>query len=375
LQIARSINIGLANFNSHFSSKVQRPWILRASYKPSNPAKMILEIDYLSWVAINGYYRMLVASLYNPTLWVGTATYRWPTPAHPDHKRRVSIPMTTDKITQAHLNAYRSHTYRTLRSLRLQTLADAIEFVNQRGFVTLWPIKGIELPSLWTATAGPRPVAAEHDDPGHITWGWKDQMLDQRQWFYAKLLRGKATFVSLAALPNFYALSPREADLDDYRQAYRAGTLSYEALQIADALLEHGAMDSILLRRRAGLRSAESKSRFDRGLTELQKGLWILPIGVAEVGSWHYAFIYELLDRWLPDLPSRAGFLSHEQARANLILLYLCSVGMAEQGALKKVFGWRSLQLGQTLASLQGEGAVLEIEQGVWAGRDLVEGT
>jgi hypothetical protein len=286
---------------------------------------------------------------------------------------RGSIPMKTGMITQAHLNAYRSRTFRTLHSLRLQTLADAIKFVNQRGFVTLWPIKGIELPSLWTATAGSRPVAAEHDDPGHITWGWKDQMLDQRQWFYAKLLRGKATFVSLATLPNFYALSPREADLDDYRQAYRAGTLSYEALQIANALLEHGAMDSILLRRRAGLSSADSKSRFDRGLTELQKGLWILPIGVAEAGSWRYAFIYELLDRWFPDLPSRAGFLSLEQARANLTLLYLRSVGMAEQGALKKVFGWRSKQLGQTLAYLQDKGTVLEIEQGFWASRDLVE--
>jgi hypothetical protein len=281
--------------------------------------------------------------------------------------------MTTVKITQEHLNAYRSRTFRTLPSLRLQTLADAIAFVNQRGFVTLWPIKGIELPSLWTATTGPRPVAKEHDDPGHITWGWKDQMLDQRQWFYAKLLRGKATFVSLATLPNFYALSPREADLDDYRQAYRAGTLSYEALQIADTLLEHGALDTIQLRRRAGLSNSENKSRFERSLTELQKGLWIVPVGVAEAGSWRYAFIYELFDRWFPALPSQAGFLSLKEARSNLTSTYLRSIGAAEVGEIKKIFRWTIPQVTETLARLEASGTILDLGQGLWATTDLLE--
>lgn len=275
-------------------------------------------------------------------------------------------------ITQKALLAYRNHTYRVTPDLRLQTVHDALEFVNQRGFVTLWPIRGIEVPSLWAATAGARPVAAEHDDPGHITWGWKDQMLDQRQWYYAKLLRGKATFVSLEVLPNFYAVSLREADLDDFRQAYRAGTLSREAHQIADALLEHGAMDSIALRRRAGLSSAENKSRFDRGLTELQKGLWILPIGVAEAGSWRYAFIYEFLDRWFPDLPSHAGFLRRERARATLINNYLQSVGAAEEIEIKKVFGWKPKLVRETLLLLQDENEVVQLDDGRWSTPILV---
>ncbi len=275
-------------------------------------------------------------------------------------------------ITQKALLAYRNHTYRVTPDLRLQTVHDALEFVNQRGFVTLWPIKGIEVPSLWAATAGGRPVAAEHDDPGHITWGWKDQMLDQRLWYYAKLLRGKATFVSLEVLPNFYVLSPREADLDDFRQSYLAGTLSREAYQIADALLQQGAMDSIALRRHAGLSSAENKSRFDRGLTELQKGLWILPVGVAEAGSWRYAFIYELLDRWFPDLPSQAGILRRDNARAGLTADYLRSVGAAEELEIKKVFGWKPKQVRQALAKLQDKDEVVPLEDGRWATPMLV---
>jgi uncharacterized protein YcaQ len=268
---------------------------------------------------------------------------------------------------------YRARTFRTKINLRLQALDDAIEFVEQRGFVTLWPIKGLDLPSLWTATSGPRPVASEHDDPGHITWRWKDQMLDQRRWFYAKLLRGKATFVSLSALPNFYALSPREADLDDYRQAYRSGTLSHEALRIADLIHDHGAMDSIRLRRESGLSSAESKSRFDRGLTELQRGLWILPVGIAEAGSWNYAFIYELLDRWFPKISAQAGQVQLDQARADLLSMYFRAVGIAGYGDVRKVFGWEKPLIQETLNTLRMEGELIEHVDSLWATRHILK--
>ncbi|MFA9406550.1 MAG: hypothetical protein ACERKX_12120, partial [Anaerolineales bacterium] len=86
----------------------------------------------------------------------------------------------TITISDKDIQSYRRGTYRINPKLRLSSVEDALEHVDERGFVMLWPIKGIEMPSLWTAVAGDKPVANEHDDPGHITWGWKDQMLDQR---------------------------------------------------------------------------------------------------------------------------------------------------------------------------------------------------
>ena len=79
--------------------------------------------------------------------------------------------------------------------------------VNERGFIYFWPIKDITMPNLWVAVAGDRKVADAHDDPGHATWGWKDSMLGKRQWYYAKVLRKKATMISLKTAPFFYALS------------------------------------------------------------------------------------------------------------------------------------------------------------------------
>jgi hypothetical protein len=110
-------------------------------------------------------------------------------------------------LTQEQLGAYRARTYRTLDALRITTKEEAIAHVDARGFVMFWPIKGIEMPSLWAAVAGDRPVADEHDDPGHVTWGWKDALLDARRWYYGKILWRKATILSLDVVPSFYALS------------------------------------------------------------------------------------------------------------------------------------------------------------------------
>jgi len=271
------------------------------------------------------------------------------------------------------LRKYRTQTFRFDPKLRLRTLDDAVDFVEERGFVTLWPIKGIDLPSLWTAVAGDRPVSSDHDDPGHVTWGWKDSMLDQRRWYYAKLLRGKATFVSLEVLPNFYALSKRVADIDDFREAYHAGHLSMEAKLISDAILMNGPTNTVRLRQVTHLTSKGSKSRFNKALSDLQRGLWILPIGVAEAGSWRYAFIYELLDRWLPEIPEKAHPMTTQNARAALASSYFTSVGAAESSGLQKIMGWSREDTIESILNLQEKNLLLELPGERWASTDWLK--
>ena len=72
------------------------------------------------------------------------------------------------------LTTHRKRTFGLPPAKRLSSPSHALTFINARGFIYFWPIKGINLPSLWTAVAGDRVVADKHDDPGHITWGWKD---------------------------------------------------------------------------------------------------------------------------------------------------------------------------------------------------------
>ncbi len=280
----------------------------------------------------------------------------------------------TITISAEDIRIYRRRTYRINPEQRLNSTEDALEHVDERGFVMLWPIKNLEMPTLWAGVAGDKPVAKDHDDPGHITWGWKDQMLDQRRWYYGKLLRGKATFVSLKILPYFYALAPRLADLDDYREAYHAGHLTHEAKAIADVLLKRGYQNSVGLRQITHMTARSSKSRFNRALTDLQRGLWILPIGIAEAGSWRYAFIYELFDRWFPNVSEQARGISLRQARAELVKCYLRSLGVSESREIAKLFRWEADNTLQALEDLKSAGDALLLNDGRWAIKAIGQG-
>ena len=147
---------------------------------------------------------------------------------------------------------YRAQSFRTAAGRRIVTKEEAVAFVNERGYVYFWPIKEATLPSLWAAVAGDRPVPDQHDDPGHVTWGWKDEMLGTRQWYYAKVLRKRATFISLDVLPHFYALSENYGEPDkDYLLQYQEGRLTWEAKMIYETILNEGALDTVSLRKLA----------------------------------------------------------------------------------------------------------------------------
>jgi hypothetical protein len=250
------------------------------------------------------------------------------------------------------LNSYRARTFRLPPSPRVTSPKAALDFVNTRGFVYFWPIKGIDLPNLWTAVAGNRVVADKHDDPGHITWGWKDNALGRKIWYYAKILRRKATMISLEAAPYFYALSENYGSPEeDYLLAYEEGRLTQAAKQVYEAVLKEGALNTIDLRRAAKLANAK-ESEFNKALEVLQSDFKILPIGVSEAGAWKYSFIYEVVSRHYPDLPEKARLISETEARRKLVELYFASVGAALERDVNKLFGWPKELTSRTIAGL-----------------------
>jgi hypothetical protein len=270
------------------------------------------------------------------------------------------------------IRAYQAGTFRTAPGMRISTRDEAVDFVNQRGFVHFWPIKGITFPSLWTAVAGDRPVADEHDDPGHVTWGWKDALLGSRVWYYAKALRKKSSMISLEVLPYFYALtenygSPEE----DYLTLYQQGRLTQEAKTIYEVLLNQGPLDTIALRKAARLSSKESDSRFNKSLVDLQADFKILPVAVTQAGAWHYAFAYDIVTRHYPELIDQTRFISERQAYHRLAELYFRSVGAAQLRDLVKLFAWPHTEAERAVNQMVDEGTLykdilIENQPGTW---------
>jgi hypothetical protein len=259
-------------------------------------------------------------------------------------------------------NSYRARTFRLPPFPRVASPKAALEYINSRGFIYFWPIKGIDLPNLWTAVAGNRVVADKHDDPGHVTWRWKDNALGKKTWYYAKILRGKATMISLDIAPYFYALSENYGSPEeDYLLAYEEGRLTQAAKQVYEALLKEGALNTIDLRRAAKLTNAK-ESEFNKALEVLQSDFKILPIGVSDAGAWKYSFIYEIVTRHYPEIQEKARFIGEGEARTKLTELHFNSVGAAQERDVNKLFGWQKELTSRTISGLVEKRKLIETE-------------
>jgi len=282
--------------------------------------------------------------------------------------------MATIKLDK--VQEYRRETYRQKPGKRVKTKTEAAQFIKQRGFVFFWSIKGVTLPSLWGAVAGDRPVASAHDDPGHITWGWKDEMLGQRAWYYAKLLRKRATMISFDTVPYFYALSENYGSPeDDYLTLYEQGRLTQEAKAVYEAILDEGPLDTVALRRKTHMTSRASDSRFNRAMTHLQADFKIVPVGVTKSGGWRYAFAYDIVPRRYPELPELAQQISEKRARQKLVTIYFQSVGAAQMRDVLKVFQWPAAVVKKSVDSLANDGFLrhglrMEKHEGEWIALD-----
>lgn len=276
--------------------------------------------------------------------------------------------MTT--LSLERLKTHRTRTFNLPPAKRLSSQSQAVNFVKKRGFVFFWPIQGILMPSLWTAVAGDRPVADKHDDPGHITWRWKDNALGRKLWYYGKILRKKATMVSLDIAPYFYALSENYGSPEeDYLLTYEEGRMTQAAKQVYETLLNEGAMNTLDLRKAAKLSNAKD-SEFNKALEYLQSDFKILPIGVSEAGAWKYSFIYEIVPRHFPELPEQARRIGEGEARSKLMELYFESVGAAQERDAVKLFGWKRELVTRAISGLVRKRTLVEAQhpeqKGTW---------
>ncbi len=105
-------------------------------------------------------------------------------------------------------------------------------------------------------------------------------------------------------------------------------------------------------------------------MTDLQTGLKVLPIGIAPVGAWRYAFIYEVLPRWYPEIPVRAQQIGRAEARRRVLDQYLRNVIFSTVPLASRVFRWSIMETRQAVDALAAEGR-LELDVKVAGVRDV----
>lgn len=278
------------------------------------------------------------------------------------------------ELTPEQVESWRDVRYHRRRNLRLRSRQQALQFINEVGFCFLFPVKTVEMPSLWEAICGEtRPLPMAHDDVelGHA-WNWKDELPSRGLIFYGKLVHRKPTLISLDLLPHFYALSENYGDIEDYLLEYQDGKLSEEAKRVYEALLQHGSLPTSHLRRRAGLDGKGNAPRFDRAIRELQLGLKIVKTGISDANAWGYCYVYDVLLRRWPDLARRAGAIPSQEAMRVLLLTYLQNVGVTTLADVVRLFGWDLSRSATLCGQWAAQGDLLSaVRVEGWAGEYL----
>ena len=204
---------------------------------------------------------------------------------------------------------------------RVRTKAQALRFVNALGFCYAFTPGPGDLPALFDVL-DTRSV----NRMWSWTWQWKDELATERRLFYGRLLRRMPTFVSLAYLPHFFALTGNVGEADDYLQAYHEGRLGRLAKELYEYVREHGRCSTWTLRRQFVLH-ADRAAPFHRALRALQERCLIAKVAEQESGS--FAYIWDTFDRWLPEVVRAAERISSTDAAAALLQRYLRTVGAA----------------------------------------------
>ncbi len=252
--------------------------------------------------------------------------------------------------------------YRATPALKICTMREAARWIDRIGFAWLFAsTTAPELPSLFEAVKGRRGAQIdEWDRDADMIWVWKNDLPAQKRAYYGKALCGRPTCISLKMLPYLYA----HAGEDEFERVYARGAISYEAKRVYEALARSGPQPTMALRRAAGLDSRAGQARYHRALDELQRRLYVLPIGATnETGAWP-SQIFELVARWFPHVVATARQLDQRQARRMLAKKYVQTVLAAKPAWVARVFRFTREELKETLADLVASRA-LKIE-GDW---------
>ncbi|TMI84205.1 MAG: winged helix DNA-binding domain-containing protein [Bacillati bacterium ANGP1] len=181
-----------------------------------------------------------------------------------------------------------------LRHHRVRSKFDALRFIRAVGYCYAFTPGPGRLPSLFEV------LDTRSDDRRWAwAWDWKEALPSEKRVFYGRILARKPTFISLAFLPHFFALTGNVGEPDDYSRLYEAGRLSALAKRVYETVAAGGPLTTRQIRAAVEPDRRGSSARLLRALAELQNLFLLARTGEVGDNPGNYAFVWDLLVRWL----------------------------------------------------------------------------
>lgn len=278
-------------------------------------------------------------------------------------------------LSARHLEAARDRGFRRHPALRVRSARAAQRFVEAVGFCSTFYCFREGVPCLWEAVVGrarPRwPKRSHHDAGVGLTWQLKDELPAARRVYYGKVLRGRPLLVALDLFPAFYALARGRQRARDYVTEYEAGRLSHTARRLMDALVREHPQYTRELRGNAFMLESSKTREFERGMAELQQGLWVVKIEERYEPTFSYR--WDLVESWLPNAVTAARRLSRAAALEHLVSRYLAAAVYSRPRLLARLFGVPLAEIEDVIGRLERRGTLVETDVEGWPGRWLVD--
>jgi hypothetical protein len=267
-------------------------------------------------------------------------------------------------VSPSAVEEYRDQRWCREATRQIESVYDAERFIEQVGFAACLTDARRPGPSLYVAVCGRRdavlPRHVQKDPEASLAWTLKDEILARGKIYYAKLARGKATFLAPRMIPYFHAIW-------GIRRADEPRRLSRAARAILRVLRREWEMATSDLRDDAGIRD---RATFTRALDELQAAMLVTPSAVFYQPK--FTYIWTLAVGRFPDELRRR--VRRDAAVREIARAFLIGAGMTVRGELARVTGLSRPEAGRGNRALVAEGFATMLSPGVYRLRDLPDG-
>ena len=256
----------------------------------------------------------------------------------------------------ATIEDYRDEHWHREGTRQIETVLDAERFIEQVGFTACLADSRRPGPSLYVAVCGRRdavmPRNAQKDPESSLTWRLKDELVRRGKVYYAKLARGKATFLTPRMIPHFRAVW-------GVRRSEEKLRLSKNAHAVLRVLRHEWELATADLRAESGV---NDRKAFTRAVDELQAAMIVVPSQV--VYQPRLMYIWTLGVGRFPELLSRR--VSRDVALREIARCFLAGAGMTIPGEMARVSGLSRPEAGRGNRALVAEGYATMPASGVY---------
>lgn len=178
-----------------------------------------------------------------------------------------------------------------------------------------------------------REVIGKVDPDAPDQWFWKDDLHAEKRIYYTRVFGGQPGYLSYSQLPAFIAANGAVVD-----ELLYEGLMTVEAQQLYTAIEQYGPIPIKELKR---MLTPDARRAATKNLHGLERRFIITKTGITGRTMGTYGYIWDLLERWAPEMLAAADKIGRECGMTR-IREHLARYGIPTDSAFyQKVLGWQ----------------------------------